>query len=254
VSARPGTTRDAIDVEVDAGGRRVIVIDTAGIRRHANQGLALEYFSTLRAIAAIGRCDVALLMIDAVTGVTAQDRRIAGLAIEEGKALAIMLNKWDLVNATADRDEIERRLRTDFAFAPYVPILYGSALTKKGLPKVWATVFRIFDERRKRVATAKLNQLVHDAFRLHPPGAFRGRELKCHYVTQSDVAPPEFVFFVNDPRLVHFSYERYLENVIRESFGFEGTPLRFVFRTRVRQDTKKAEDVVAAARADEERR
>ena len=247
VSASPGTTRDAIDTEIVVSDRRVVMIDTAGIRRHANQGQALEYFSTLRAVGAIGRCDVALLLVDAVAGVSAQDRRIAGLALEEGKALAIVLNKWDLIDSSVvDRDEIDARLRSEFAFARYVPILYASALTKKGVRKIWPTVFRIFAEHRKRVPTAKLNRVVRDAMRVRPPAQFRGRELKCHYVTQSDVAPPEFVFFVNDPRLVHFSYERYLENVIREAFGFEGTPLRFVFRIRVRQDVTKAQDVIVA--------
>ena len=253
VSPEPGTTRDATDTPVELDGRAFVVIDTAGIRRHANQGPALEYFSSLRSVAAIGRCDVALLLVDAVAGVTAQDRRIAGLALEEGKALAIMLNKWDLVDPGAvDRQEIDRRLRAEFAFAPYVPILYGSALTKKGLAKIYRSIVVIFDQRRKRIATARLNQVVRDAFRLRPPAPFRGHELKCHYATQSGVAPPEIVFFVNDPRLVHFSYERYLENALRDSFGFEGTPLRLVFRPRVRQDARRSKDIIAASVAEDD--
>ena len=248
VSPEPGTTRDAIDTAVELDGRRFVAIDTAGIRRHSNQGPALEYYSALRSVAAIGRSDVVLLLVDAVAGVTAQDRRIAGLALEEGKALAIMLNKWDLVDAeTVDREAVAQRLRAEFAFAPYVPILYGSARTKKGLAKAYRTITAIFDERRKRIPTARLNHVVRDAFRLRPPAPFRGHELKCHYVTQSGVAPPEIVFFVNDPKLVHFSYERYLENALRASFGFDGTPLRFVFRPRVRQDATEAKDVIAAA-------
>lgn len=254
VSASPGTTRDAIDAEMERDGRRIVVIDTAGIRRHANFGPALDYFSTLRAVSAIGRCDVALLLVDAVEGVTAQDRRIAGLALEEGKSLLIALNKWDLIDTkTIDRDAIDERLRAEFAFAPYVPILYVSALTSKGLPKLWSAILRVFGERRKRVPTAAFNRLVRDAFRLRPPAPFRGRELVCHYATQTDIEPPEFVFFVNNPRLVHFSYERYLENAIREAHKFEGTPLRLVFKTRVRQDTTKAEDVIAAAADAKER-
>jgi GTPase len=253
VSELPGTTRDAIDTTLTHDGRRIVMIDTAGVRRHANQHQATEYFSALRAVHALGRCDVALLLVDAVAGVTSQDRRIAGLAVEEGKALAIALNKWDLIDETvADREGIERRLQAEFAFARYAPILYVSALTRKGVRKIWPTVFRVSDERRKRVPTGKLNQVIRDAMRVRPPAAFRGRELTCHYVTQSDVAPPEFVFFVNDPRLVHFSYERYLERAIREAFGFDGTPMRFVFRKRVRQDSTKAEDVIVAAAGDED--
>jgi len=253
VSAAPGTTRDATDTQAEIAGRRFVVIDTAGIRRHADQGPALEYYATLRAIAAIGRSDVALLLVDAVAGVHAQDRRIAGLAVEEGKGLAVMLNKWDLIDSrVADRDEIERRLRAEFAFAPYAPLLFGSALTKKGLHKALDTVTAIADERRKRVPTAKLNQLVRDAVRMRPPPSRRGHDLKFHYVTQTDIAPPELVFFVNDPRLVHFSYERYLENAIRDEFGFAGSPIRLIFRPRVRQDATKADDVIAAT-ADEHR-
>jgi GTP-binding protein len=246
VSPEPGTTRDATDTAISHGEREYVLIDTAGLRRHDNYGGApLDYYSSLRAVAAIGRSDVVLLLIDAQVGVTAQDRRIAGLAVEQGKALAILVNKWDLIDAAKfDRKEIEAALRQDFAFALYAPILYGSALTKKGLHKIWGSAASLFDERRKRVTTAKLNQVVRDVFRVHPPALFRGRELKFYYVTQAGVAPPEFVFFVNDPRLLHFSYQRHIENALRDAFGFVGTPLSLVFRPRVRQDATKAEDVI----------
>jgi GTP-binding protein len=245
VSDTPGTTRDATDTETERDGRRFVIIDTAGIRRHVNQGPALDYYSSLRAVAAIGRCDVALLLIDAQVGATAQDRRIAGLATDEGKAFAIMVNKWDLVDAAAfDRAEVEAALRADFSFAPYVAVLFGSALTKRGVHKVWDTVAACADERRKRVATSRLNHVIRDAFRTHPPALFRGNALKCYYVTQAGTAPPEFVFFVNDPRLLHFSYRRYLENTIREAFGFSGTPMKLEFRPRVQQDATTHEEMI----------
>lgn len=247
VSSTPGTTRDATDTEIASDDRRFIVIDTAGIRKTVKTGPAIDYYSSLRAVAAIGRCDVALLLIDATAGVTSQDRRIAGLAIEEGKALAILVNKWDLVDTKEfDRSQVEDALREEFAFASYVPILFGSALTKKGVHKILGAVAAIADERRKRVPTAKLNQIVRDAFRTHPPPSFRGKVMKCYYATQADVAPPQFVFFVNDPRLLHFSYERFLENTLREAFGFRGTPIELIFKPRVQQDRTEAEELIVA--------
>jgi GTP-binding protein len=245
VSETPGTTRDATDTAVERDGRQFVIIDTAGIRRNVKHGPALDYYSSLRSVAAIGRCDVALLMIEAQIGATAQDRRIAGLAIEEGKALAIMVNKWDLVDAAAfDRAEVEEALRTEFSFAPYAALLFGSALTKKGVHKIWETVASCADERRKRVPTSRLNHVIRDAFRTHPPALFKGSAMKCYYVTQAGTAPPEFVFFVNDPRLLHFSYQRYLENTIREAFGFAGTPIRLTFRPRVQQDATTHEEMI----------
>jgi GTP-binding protein len=253
VSAEPGTTRDPTDTEISVKGKPFVIIDTAGIRRHAKRGPAVEQYSSLRAVAAIGRADVGLLLIDATTGATAQDQRIAGLATEQGKALIIMVNKIDLVNPESfEREQATDILRKEFAFAPYAPIIFGSALTKKGVPKIWNVVDAVAAERRKRVPTAKLNQVVRDAFRTRPPAPFRGHVLKCYYATQSDVAPPTFVFFVNDPRLLHFSYQRYLENNIRDAFGFAGTPLRLVFRPRVQQDSTDAEQLIATAARDEE--
>ena len=254
VSPEPGTTRDATDTAVESGGRTYVIIDTAGIRKQVKTGPALEYYSSLRAVAAIGRADVALLVIDATTGVTSQDRHIAGLAVEEGKALIILVNKWDLVDTKlVDRKDTDAALRTEFAFAPYAPILYASALTQKNVHKIWATVAAAFDERRKRVPTAKLNQVIRDVFRVHPPPSFRGRVMVCHYVTQASVAPPEFVFFVNDPELLHFSYKRHLENSLRTAFGFAGTPMRLVFRKRVRQDQRSSDEIIVASAGEAEK-
>ncbi|MBV8164437.1 MAG: ribosome biogenesis GTPase Der [Candidatus Eremiobacteraeota bacterium] len=247
VAATPGTTRDATDTAIDVDGRRFVIIDTAGIRKHERRGPALEHFGTLRAVAAIGRCDVAVLVIDVMAGATTQDQRIAGLAIEEGKGLILLLNKLDLVeNAAFDREQANELIRTAFAFAPYASIMYVSALTKRGVHKIWDAAAAVAGARRTRVPTAKLNLVVRDAFRARPPAPFRGKSMKIYYATQTAVGPPTFVFFVNDPRLLHFSYQRYLENSLREAFPFEGTPVRLVFRPRVQQDTTDADTLIAA--------
>jgi GTP-binding protein len=249
VAPTPGTTRDTTDTPIEIDGRRFVVIDTAGIRRHERAGPAVERYSVLRAVAAIGRCDVAIVVIDALAGATSQDQRIAGLATEAGKGLILLVNKIDLVaKGSFDRSDASDILRKEFAFAPYARILYASALTKKGLAKIWPVAAEVAGERRKRVATAKLNTILRDALAARPPSPFRGRALKVYYATQTDVAPPTFVFFVNDGRLVHFSYERYLENTLRDSFGFAGTPVRLVFRPRMQQDTTKAQDLIASSR------
>ena len=253
VSPTPGTTRDATDSEVEVDGRPFVIIDTAGIRRHERRGLAIEQYGTMRAVAAIGRCDVAVVVIDVLSGATAQDQRIAGLAIEEGKGLILLLNKVDLLEGKDfDREQANEILRKEFAFAPYAAIMYASALTKRGVKKVWSAAAAVSAERRKRVPTAKLNLVVRDAFRARPPAPFRGHALKIYYATQSDVAPPTFIFFVNDPRLLHFSYERYLENAVRAAFGFEGTPVRFVFRPRVQQDRTEADELISSTARDDQ--
>ncbi|MDQ6768299.1 MAG: ribosome biogenesis GTPase Der [Candidatus Eremiobacteraeota bacterium] len=253
VSAQPGTTRDPTDSEIEVDSRRFVLIDTAGIRKHERRGPALDHYSALRAVAAISRCDIAIVVIDVMAGATSQDQRIAGLAIEEGKGLILLMNKVDLVEGKAfDREQANEILRKEFAFAPYATIMYASALTKRGLQKIWNATTAVAQERRKRVTTAKLNAAVRDAYRARPPAPFRGRALKIFYATQSDVAPPTFVFFVNDARLLHFSYERYLENSLRAAFGFEGTPLRMVFRPRVQQDATKADELIASSASDDQ--
>ena len=253
VSAQPGTTRDPTDSAIEVEGRQFVIIDTAGIRKHERRGPALDHYGALRAVAAIGRCDVAVVVIDVLAGATAQDQRIAGLAIEEGKGLILLINKIDLVDGAAfDREQANEILRKEFAFAPYAAIMYASALTARGVKKIWDAATAVAAERRKRVTTAKLNLVVRDAYRARPPAAFRGHALKIYYATQSDVAPPTFVFFVNDPRLLHFSYQRYLENTLRASFGFEGTPVRLVFRPRVQQDETHADELIASSAADDQ--
>jgi GTP-binding protein len=253
VAPTPGTTRDPTDSEIEVDGRQFVIIDTAGMRKHDRRGPALEHYSAMRAIAAIGRCDVAIVVIDVMSGATSQDQRIAGLAIEEGKGLILLINKVDLVEGKAfDREQANEILRKEFAFAPYATIMYASALTKRGVKKIWSAAAAVEAERRKRITTAKLNLVVRDAFRARPPAPFRGHALKIFYATQSDVAPPTFVFFVNDPRLLHFSYERYLENQLRASFGFEGTPMRLVFRPRVQQDATHADELITQATGDEQ--
>jgi GTPase len=253
VAATPGTTRDATDTDIEVDGRRFVIIDTAGIRRHERRGPALEHYGTLRAVAAIGRCDVAIVVIDIMAGATAQDQRIAGLAIEEGKGLILLINKLDLVEGKAfDRERAGEILRTEFAFAPYAMVMYASALTKRGVHKIWNAAAAVAEQRRLRVPTAKLNLIVRDAVRARPPAAFRGHALKIYYATQSGVAPPTFVFFVNDPRLLHFSYERYLENSLRSEYPFQGTPLRLVFRPRVQQDATRADELIASTASDDQ--
>jgi len=253
VSSSPGTTRDATDSSIEVDGRRFVIIDTAGIRRHERRGPALEHYGTLRAVAAIGRCDVAIVVIDVMAGATAQDQRIAGLAIEEGKGLILLINKLDLVEGkTFDREHASEILRTEFAFAPYAMVMYASALTKRGVHKIWNAAAAVAEQRRLSVPTAKLNLIVRDAVRARPPAAFRGHALKVYYATQSGVAPPTFVFFVNDPRLLHFSYERYLENSLRSAYPFEGTPVRLVFRQRVQQDATKADELIASTASDDQ--
>ena len=252
VSATPGTTRDATDTAIEVEGQNFALIDTAGMRKHERRGPALEHFGTLRAVAAIGRCDVAIVVIDVMAGATSQDQRIAGLAIEEGKCQIIHNNKVDHVeSASYDREQANELLRKEFAFAPYATIMYASALTKRGVHKIWNTAAAVAKARRTRVTTGKLNLVIRDAYRARPPAPFRGHALKIFYVTQSDIAPPTFVFFVNDPRLLHFSYQRYLENSLREAFPFEGTPVRLVFRPRVQQDTTEADELIAQASNDQ---
>lgn len=230
VAPIPGTTRDAIDSELDYEDQRVVLIDTAGLRRRGRIEPGVEKFSVLRSVRAIERADVAVLVIDAADGVTAQDAHVAGYVQEAKKGLLIVVNKWDLIEkhptVSADFTEIVRR---DLSFVDYAPLLFLSAKTGRGTQRVLPAVKRIADERRKRVPTAELNQAMRDAFAAHPLTE-RGKLLKLYYVTQPSVSPPTFVFFVNEPRRVHFSYQRYLENRLRERFGFEGTAIRISFR------------------------
>ncbi len=232
VSAVPGTTRDAVDTEIRYQGLRVLLIDTAGIRRRGRIERGVEKFSVLRAVRAIERAEIAVLVIDAVDGVTAQDTHVAGYVEAAHKGLIIAVNKWDLI----DKDdhtvpEFTARVRRDLSFVDWAPVLYLSALTGQRVRRVLELAREVQAERDKHVATPRLIELVRDAVARHPHTE-RGRQLKIYYATQAEIRPPTFVFFVNDPKLLHFSYQRYLENQLRRAFGFEGTAIKLVFRGR----------------------
>ncbi len=235
VSDVPGTTRDAIDtLFTDTDGTVYNIIDTAGMRKKkAVEEESLEKYSVLRSIAAIDRCDVALLMLDAQDGVTEQDTKIAGLILDAGKAVIVAVNKWDAVEKdTNTMEAMRKQVAGDLKFMDYAPVLFLSALTGKRANTVLAEVKRVFENYRRRISTGVINEALADAQLSLQPPVQGGRRLKILYATQQAVCPPTFVFFVNDPELMHFSYQRYLENHFRKSFQFEGTPLRFVLRKR----------------------
>ena len=252
VSEVPGTTRDAIDSEFEYKGNKLVLIDTAGIRRRGRVGPGVEKYSVLRAIRAVDRCDVALLLIDASEGLAAQDMHIVGEIHEKTKGVIVIVNKWDLAQAQRREiregkeprpdDEIEsaERYRKIIAeglkFIPYAPIVFASAKTGYHVQSLLDTVLNIAEMRYLRVPTARLNEIVQEAIRRHNPTVFRGKVLKIYYATQTRVNPPTFVFFVNDPQALHFSYERYLENQLRTAFSFRGTGIRLQFRARPKSD------------------
>jgi len=229
----PGTTRDAIDTQMEWEGEPLVLIDTAGIRRKGRIQRGVEKYSELRALRAIDRADVVLLLLDAVEGATAQDAHIAGYILEEAKSVVVVVNKWDLVEKDTYTMQIyTQHVFTVLRFLDYVPMLFVSALTGQRVDQVLPTALRVQDARLIRIPTAELNRILQDAVARHSPPSKAGKRLKFYYATQAAVDPPTFVFFVNDPRLVHFSYERYLENRLREHYGFLGTPLRLSFRKR----------------------
>ena len=236
VSDIPGTTRDAIDTRLAWGRTEIVLIDTAGIRRRGKvaSGPAAERYSTLRALRAIGRADVAVLLVDAVDGLTAQDTHIAGYVVEEGRGLVIAVNKWDAVEAKHDRtfDQYVAWIREAAPFLDFAPVVSISAKTGLRITKVLELAVDVWAERRRRVPTGELNRLVIAALERAPAPAVKGRRPKILYATQAAVAPPTFVFFARDADSVHFSYQRYLENRLRDAFGFLGTPIRLVFRER----------------------
>jgi GTP-binding protein len=237
VSEVPGTTRDAIDTRLAWGRSEVVLIDTAGIRRRGKvaSGAAAERYSTMRALTALSRADVAVLVIDAVEGLTSQDAHVAGYAVEEGKGLVVAVNKWDLVEDKTDRtfDQYVEWIRSDAPFLDFAPVVSISAKTGQRVGRVLELAVDIWAERRKRVPTGELNRMLMAATDRTPPPLVRGKRPKLFYATQAAIAPPTFVFFASDASAVHFSYRRYLENRLRETFGFDGTPIRLVFRDRV---------------------
>ncbi|HEY0613613.1 MAG TPA: ribosome biogenesis GTPase Der [Candidatus Elarobacter sp.] len=234
VSDVPGTTRDAIDTLYTWKGRTFRLIDTAGVRKKPGQHGSIEYYSSLRSLKAIARSDVAILLIDALTGPTAQDRRLAGIALEERKALIIVGNKYDLVRELGEysQNELANEIHAQLPFASFAPVTFLSALTKRRLQSLMPLVERVAENLDRRVATAKLNAVIRDAVLAHPPPIQSGKPLKMLYVSQPQTHPPLFVFHVNDPELVPASYRRFIENTLRAEFDFEGVPLTFEFRSR----------------------
>jgi len=236
VSDIPGTTRDAIDTRLAWGRSEIVLIDTAGIRRRGKvaSGPSAERYSTMRALTALSRADVAVLVIDAVEGLTSQDAHVAGYAVEEGKGLVLAVNKWDLVEDKTDRtfDQYVEWIRNDAPFLEFAPVVSISAKTHQRIGRVLELAVDIWAERRKRVPTGELNRMLMAATDRTPPPLVRGKRPKLFYATQAAISPPTFVFFASDASSVHFSYRRYLENRLRETFGFHGTPVRLVFRDR----------------------
>ena len=234
VSDIAGTTRDAIDTRFKKDDDEFIIIDTAGIRKKkAIEYQSLERFSVVRSLAAIDRCDVAVLVIDAKEGVSEQDSKIAGYIDEKGKAAMIVINKWDAIDKeTGTLEKYTKEVREKLKFMMYAPVVFISALTGQRVDRILKTVKSVYEQASRRVTTGLLNDILSDAQNALQPPATSGRRLRIYYATQQSVMPPTFVFFVNDESLMHFSYERYLENHFRKTFGFEGTPPRFILRER----------------------
>ena len=233
VSNIAGTTRDSVDTTVENEYGKFTFIDTAGIRRQSKINDKIEKYSVLRAHMAVERADVCLLMIDATEGITEQDEKIAGIAHESGKGTIIVVNKWDLVekdNKTVK--EFTDRIRTALAYMPYAPIIFVSALTGQRLPNIYKLVASVQEQRNMRVTTGMLNDILGEAMMRTQPPSDKGRRLKIYYMTQNAVAPPTFVLFCNSIELFHFSYQRYIENCLRETFGFEGTPIKMIIKQK----------------------
>ena len=233
VSEIPGTTRDATDTVFNYGGESMLFIDTAGIRRRGKIEVGIERYSVMRSLNAISRSDVALLVIESAEIMNEQDMHIAGYIHEALKGIVVVVNKWDLARELeVDKAQCASEIRQKVKFFPDVPMAFASAQFGKGIKQVLTAARGVYRERQKRLPTPLLNDEMNRAIAAHPPPSLWGRQLKLSYVTQPDVEPPTFVFFVNDPRLVHFSYQRYLENSLRRAFGFKGTPLKLIFRRK----------------------
>lgn len=233
VSDIAGTTRDAVDTEISYNGREYVFIDTAGLRRKNKIKEDLEKYMIVRTVSAVERADIVVLVIDAVEGVTEQDAKIAGIAHERGKAVIIVVNKWDAV----EKDDktiyrVTEKVRNTLAYMPYAELLFVSAKTGQRLNKLFDTIDMVSQNHAMRVATGVLNEIMAEAVAMQQPPSDKGKRLRLYYITQVSVKPPTFVIFVNDKELMHFSYTRYIENQIRETFGFKGTPLRFIIRER----------------------
>ena len=233
VSDVPGTTRDAIDTEIIVNGQKVVLIDTAGIRRRGSIEYGIERYSVIRSMRAMSRANVVLLVVDASEGLTNQDEHIAGYALDQMRGLVLVVNKWDKVEKDAQTlTDYTRNIRERLNYLHFVPMIFISAKYGQRVNKVVEMALKVAEERKKRVATAALNKMVREAIADHAPPAKPGKSLKIYYATQADIEPPTFLFSVNDAENVHFAYKRFLENRIRAMAGFEGTPVRLVFRSR----------------------
>ena len=233
VSPIAGTTRDSIDTPFSFEGNDFTLIDTAGLRRRSKVYDSIEKFSVIRAIAAIERCDICILMIDAMEGITEQDKKIAGIAHEAGKGMMIVINKWDLVEKeTNTMRDYERKVRAELLFASYAPILFTSVLQGRRIYNILRKAAAIQEIRMRRITTGKLNNLIEDAVMMRQPPSDKGKRLKIYYAAQIGVAPPLFSFNINSRELMHFSYARYLENRLREAYDFEGTSVKFVYNEK----------------------
>lgn len=233
VSNIAGTTRDAIDTDVKWNGKDYVFIDTAGLRRKSKVKEEIEKYSIIRTVTAVERADVVIIVIDAVEGVTEQDAKIAGIAHENGKGIIIAVNKWDAIEKN-DKTvyEYTNKVRDILSFMPYAEIMFISAKTGQRLPKLFDMIDFVIANHAMRIETGVVNEIMAEAVALQQPPSDKGKRLKLYYITQVSVKPPTFVIFVNDKQLMHFSYTRYIENKIREAFGFKGTPLRFIIRER----------------------
>ena len=236
VSNIPGTTRDAIDTPFEADGQKYVLIDTAGMRKKGKINEAIERYSVIRSLTAIERSDVCILVIDGETGVTEQDSKIAGYIHEQGRGAIIVVNKWDLVEKDdKTMNRYKENILKELSFMSYAPILFVSALTGQRIPKILEMVDFVSNQHAMRIQTGLLNDVINEAVLMNQPMVSGGRRLNILYCTQVSVKPPTFAIFVNDPELMHFSYERYLENQIRKSFGFQGTPIRFLIKGKSKQ-------------------
>ena len=237
VSNIAGTTRDAIDTDILYNGKEYVFIDTAGLRRKNKVKEELERYSIIRTVSAVERADVVLMVIDATEGITEQDAKIAGIAHDRGKGIVIVVNKWDAIEKN-DKTiyEFQNKIRETLAYMPYAEMVFVSAVTGQRLPKLFETIDMVIENQTLRIATGVLNEIITEAVALQQPPSDKGKRLKIYYTTQVSVKPPTFVIFVNDKQLMHFSYTRYLENKIRDTFGFKGTSLRFIIRERKEND------------------
>lgn len=236
VSNNAGTTRDAVDTEFTYNKKKYVVIDTAGIRKNGRIIESIEKYSVLRAMKAIERSDVCVVVINAEEGIIEHDKHIAGYALESGKAMVLVVNKWDTVMNKNDIKGFTKLMRAEFQFLSYVPIVFLSAKTKKRIHTLMPEIDKVYENSKREIKTSVLNDVIRDAVLLNQPPSYKGKRLKIYFVNQSGIMPPKFTFSVNNKGLVHFSYERYLDNKLRENFDFEGTPITIQFKNRGEKD------------------